>query len=387
MAAKESNLSCGRGSDALTRTASMNPELRLQCLRNLTDLLSRTFKEQFVFPALGHEDIGESFSQLADLWQQWLPQEALDTFQTAGYYTIEQSSAKYRIIFLNTNLWLNTADSRMLYRTGSSAIDNTKDPHGQWSWFESTLQNARKKKETVYIVGHTAPGVDDRESGAAALSERHNAKYLELIRLYSDIIRGQFFGHWHSDTFRVVYSDTGVPVSWIMMAPSVSPSRPGGPNNPGLRLYKFETDTGQILDYTQYYLNLPQANEIRKANWIVEYTLRQYYDLQEITAFSLHDLAERFTQSNNNAFVRYYAANMVSLPRDTEQVWGCGGPLNQACALRHYCTVTRLNPESFKECYSTYAYALASTGPSSPRLHLSPSLLLLLVCAELLWNR
>lgn len=62
----------------------------------------------------------------------------------------------------------------------------------------------------VYIVGHTPPGVDDHESGAAVLNERHNTKYLQVVRLYSDIIRGQFFGHWHSDTFRVIYSDTGI---------------------------------------------------------------------------------------------------------------------------------------------------------------------------------
>jgi len=62
----------------------------------------------------------------------------------------------------------------------------------------------------VYIVGHTPPGVDDHENGAAALNERHNTKYLQVVRLYSDIIRGQFFGHWHSDTFRVIYSDTGM---------------------------------------------------------------------------------------------------------------------------------------------------------------------------------
>jgi len=30
------------------------------------------------------------------------------------------------------------------------------------------------------------------------------------------------------------------------MAPSVTPSTVGGPNNPGLRLYKFETNTGQV---------------------------------------------------------------------------------------------------------------------------------------------
>ncbi|XP_017756235.1 PREDICTED: acid sphingomyelinase-like phosphodiesterase 3a [Eufriesea mexicana] len=373
--------------DALTRFTNMSAELRLQCLRNLTELLSRTFKEQFVFPALGHDDIGVSFSQHAELWKQWLPQEALDTFKSAGYYTIEQRSEKYRIIFLNTNLWLKTDDNRTLHRSGRSMIDNTQDPFNQWSWFQTTLDTARSKKETVYIVGHTPPGVDDRRSSAAVLSERHNTKYLQLIRQYSDIIRGQFFGHWHSDTFRVVYSDTGLPVSWIMMAPSISPNSLGGPSNPGLRLYKFETTTGQVLDYTQYYLNLPDANSIGTANWLVEYSLLEYYDLQEITAITLHDLADRFTQFNDHAFVRYYAANTVSLPREVEQIWGCGGPLNEACALHHYCTVTRLNPKSYRECYSLYAYALASTGPSTPQLYFSLHLLVLMVCAELLRNR
>ncbi|XP_050462261.1 acid sphingomyelinase-like phosphodiesterase 3a [Cataglyphis hispanica] len=375
--------------DALTRSAGagMSVELRLQCLRNLTDLLHRTFKGQFVFPALGHEDIGVNYTQLANLWQHWLPPEAVGTFIKAGYYTIEQRSKKYRIVFLNTNLWLNPVDSRMPHRVGSSTVDNTQDPFGQWSWFQSVLENARKKKETVYIVGHTPPGVDDHEIGAAALNEKHNTKYLQTVRLYSDIIRGQFFGHWHSDTFRVIYNDMGQPVSWIMMTPSVTPSAVGGPNNPGLRLYKFETNTGQILDYTQYYLNLPEANANGKANWMIEYSLLEYYELQEISAITLHDLADRFTQSNDYAFVRYYAANTVTLPREVEQIWGCGGPLNGVCALHHYCTVTRLNPDSYKECYSSYAYALASTANSIVRPYFALHLLSMLICAEVLNDR
>lgn len=71
-------------SDALTRTTGMNAELRLQCLRNLTDLLSRTFKGLFVFPVLGHDDT-VNFSQLAELWSTWLPQEALDTLKSGTY--------------------------------------------------------------------------------------------------------------------------------------------------------------------------------------------------------------------------------------------------------------------------------------------------------------
>lgn len=72
-------------SDALTGTVTLSDDQRMQCLKNLTDLLSRTFKAQFVFPALGHEDIGVSYSKLATLWQQWLPPEALDTFEKGTY--------------------------------------------------------------------------------------------------------------------------------------------------------------------------------------------------------------------------------------------------------------------------------------------------------------
>lgn len=37
------------------------------------------------------------------------------------------------------------------------------------------------------------------------------------------------------------------PISWAMIAPSVTPKRTNdGPNNPGLRLYKFDQDTGQV---------------------------------------------------------------------------------------------------------------------------------------------
>ncbi|XP_043678182.1 acid sphingomyelinase-like phosphodiesterase 3b isoform X1 [Vespula pensylvanica] len=376
--------------DALTRTA-MSGELRLQYLQNLTDLLSRTFKAQFVFPALGHEDIGVSFEQLSLLWQQWLPQEAMDTYLRAGYYTIEQSSEKYLIVFLNTNLWMDLSENRMAHRTSGITVDSSQDPFGQWHWFESVLKKARKEDKAVFIVGHTPPGVDDRESGAATLNERHNAKYLQVVRQNADIIRGQFFGHWHSDTFRVIYSDTGNPVSWIMIAPSITPNTPGGgPNNPGLRLYEFETGTGQVLDYKQYYLDLMEANKQGLADWKIEYSLLDYYKLKEITAISLHDLADRFTQTRDNAFVRYYAANTVSLQREVESIWGCGGPLNGVCALHHYCTVTRLNVNLFKQCYASYAYPLASRGISTTYRSLSLVhilLFLLLLFVNLLQNR
>lgn len=43
----------------------------------------------------------------------------------------------------------------------------------------------------------------------------------------------------------------------MFLSPAVSPKRTTTlPNNPGLRLYKFNTNTGKVLDYMQIYLDL-----------------------------------------------------------------------------------------------------------------------------------
>lgn len=49
----------------------------------------------------------------------------------------------------------------------------------------------------------------------------------------------------------------------------------------------------QVLDYTQYYLDLAAANRAGVAEWTAEYNLTQYYGLHDISAQSLHNLADK----------------------------------------------------------------------------------------------
>lgn len=66
----------------------------------------------------------------------------------------------------------------------------------------------------VYIVGHIPPGSDERQVGSqqnghTTFSEKNNLRYLRLVRKYSNVILGQFFGHLHSDSFRIIYNEIG----------------------------------------------------------------------------------------------------------------------------------------------------------------------------------
>uniref|UniRef100_A0A1A9VT24 Calcineurin-like phosphoesterase domain-containing protein n=1 Tax=Glossina austeni TaxID=7395 RepID=A0A1A9VT24_GLOAU len=69
--------------DGLSHSAHPMSELKkLEILRNITDLLGRTFSSQFVFPVLGHEDgTTTNFRHMGELWRHWLPTEALYTFE------------------------------------------------------------------------------------------------------------------------------------------------------------------------------------------------------------------------------------------------------------------------------------------------------------------
>ncbi|CAG9860991.1 unnamed protein product [Phyllotreta striolata] len=339
--------------DGMFHSARRLPETRqMELLQNLTDLLGKTFKSQFVFPALGHDD-PFSREELAKMWSRWLPTDSLKTFKTGGYYIFERKMLKLQIVVLNTNLMKRS--------------DTDPEANQQWVWLKNVLDKFRRNGETVYLVGHVPPGSNERQRGAASIPshfsyvDHHNRKYLEIVKNFSSIIAGQFFGHLHSDTFRVIYNNNGKPISWAMVSPSVTPRRTNdGPNNPGLRLYKFDKDTGQVYDYTQFYLDLSvaNANENRLAEWSVEYNFSTYYSINEISAGSLHALADKFTQDNpygNSVFNKYYRANSVRF--NTNPSTGC----DATCAHTHFCTITRVDYDQFQQCMQTAPSALSAS--------------------------
>ncbi|KAI5646430.1 acid sphingomyelinase-like phosphodiesterase 3a [Phthorimaea operculella] len=322
-------------------------ELKLEAVRNVTDVLSRTFSSQFVFPALGHNDPPPS-RRLVDMWMQWLPTEALQTFETGGYYTIEQSHSKLRIVVLNSVLWAG----------GATTTEGPQKGKAQWEWLEQVLSKARRKNEMVYIVAHAGPGVEERHTagsssaiGGGELTPAANSRLLFIIRQFSDVIAGQFYGHRHTDTFRLVYSSEGRPVSWALLAPSLTPRGAGSISNPGLRLYKFDSKTGKVLDYTQYYLDVTKGD----MHWAVEYNLTQYYQLRDVSAASLDGLAQRM-RNHHEILAKYLQALRVRHGNDASDC-------DSACTHVHYCAITRADYHDFRSCVRNPASALASRAP------------------------
>ena len=76
-------------------------------------------------------------------------------------------------------------------------------------------------------------------------------RYLDVVAQYHGVISGQLFAHHHTDSVKLFTSQTShLPVSLALLVPGVSPMKSTlatetGANNPGLRLVKFNTTSGQ----------------------------------------------------------------------------------------------------------------------------------------------
>ena len=115
-----------------------------------------------------------------------------------------------------------------------------------------------------------------------------------------------------------------------------------GANNPGIRLYSYSRNTGEILDFTQFYLNLSAANMHQRADWLEEYTIRQTYGIDDITANSLLSLVDTFSQNSSDKFDKYYTYSSVSVDLDAT----CTGK----CKRHHICGILYIDYDKFELC-------------------------------------
>uniref|UniRef100_A0A3B3ZKD0 Sphingomyelin phosphodiesterase C-terminal domain-containing protein n=1 Tax=Periophthalmus magnuspinnatus TaxID=409849 RepID=A0A3B3ZKD0_9GOBI len=254
----------------------------------------------------------------------------------SGFYTEELlNRTGYRMIVLNTNL----------YYDQNKETKGVEDPAGQFAWADHILTEAANKKEKVYIIGHVPPGFFEKKRSKPWFTAKFNQQYLKLIQKHHAVILGQFFGHHHTDSFRMIYNSDGSPVSTIFLTPGVTPWKttlPGvadGANNPGIRLFEYDTETLLVKDMVTYYLNLTFANKAQE-RWEKEYRLTESFRVSDASPHSMHKVLERI--ANDNCYLqKYYEYNSVSY-----DLTEC----NEDCRIDHVCAAREVDFSRYEHC-------------------------------------
>uniref|UniRef100_A0A8C6F8A1 Acid sphingomyelinase-like phosphodiesterase 3b n=1 Tax=Monodon monoceros TaxID=40151 RepID=A0A8C6F8A1_MONMO len=223
----------------------------LQIVESLTELFREAFPDTKVYAALGNHDFhpknqfpagsNNIYNRVAELWRPWLSNESIALFKEGAFYSekLPGPSAAGRIVVLNTNL----------YYSNNEQTAGMADPGQQFQWLDDVLTNASQAGEMVYIIGHVPPGFFEKTRNKAWFREGPNQEYLKVVRKHHRVIAGQFFGHHHTDSFRMFYDDAGAPISVMFLTPGVTPWKttlPGvvnGANNPAIRMFEYDRAT------------------------------------------------------------------------------------------------------------------------------------------------
>ncbi|KAM4871807.1 acid sphingomyelinase-like phosphodiesterase 3b [Thomomys bottae] len=350
---------------------SLGEEAVLEIVRRLTTLIREVFPNTKVFAALGNHDfhpknqfpVGSNniYNQVAELWRPWLSNESIALFKEGAFYSekLPGPSRAGRIVVLNTNL----------YYSNNEQTAGMADPGQQFQWLEEVLSNAAQVGEMVYIIGHVPPGFFEKTQNKAWFREDFNEAYLQVVRRHHHVIAGQFFGHHHTDSFRMFYDDTGAPISVMFLTPGVTPWKttlPGvvnGANNPGIRVFKYNRDTLNVQDMLTYFMNLSLANTQQTQRWELEYQLTEAYQVPDASTRSMQEALSRIA-GDPDILQRYYVYNSVSY--DT-------GPCQGDCPKEHVCAMQQV-------AFHTYTTCLRASGAA-----LAPGLAVLVSLHVLVW--
>jgi len=160
------------------------------------------------------------------------------------------------------------------------------DPGGMLAWLNNTLATAEANNESVYILGHIP-------SGSSDCLDQWSARFRALIDRYSFVIRGQFFGHTHSDFYQLYksYIDNST-IGMAFVAPSMTTN---SERVPSFRVYEVDMETKIPIDYTEYWLNLTYYNDNLELDleWYVAYSFLEEYGMPDMSFASYDNITER----------------------------------------------------------------------------------------------
>ncbi|KAJ8941450.1 hypothetical protein NQ318_016890 [Aromia moschata] len=297
-------------------------------------ILYETFPNIQILPAVGnHESVPTNvfapddqyiqeakfsnqwlYTLLSKVWRAWLPNESLRTVEKQGYYSYSVSK-RFRVISLNSNV---------CYIFNWWVLHNTTFLNEQLSFLSNELQEAEEHEEFVHIITHIPVGNKE-------CIEPWEVAYNSLVKRFSHIIKGQFYGHTHTDEIKIFYDDYGTPVNVGYNGGSLTPYTK---YNPNYKLMTVDPNTYDILNIDTYTFNLTHANLFSDfgPEWFRLYSMKEGYGLDDLSPASIDNLAKHFLTNTQLAsrYWRYYVRQGDASLKD-----GC----NKACLKEIVCNI------------------------------------------------
>jgi sphingomyelin phosphodiesterase acid-like 3 len=237
-----------------------------------------------IYPVLGNNDAYEDYQvepngkllkQQAEIWSGLIHDKSnhktfTSEFPLAGYYSVLlPNTDNQRLIVLDSVLFSRHIDGKEAKLAALIELN----------WLHSKLAAAAAHHENVIIAYHIPIGVDvyaTLKSYLKTVEEfwqpSDNAAFEALVREYASNIKIILAGHIHMDNFEIMNREN-LPVA-LSFTPSISPIYG---NNPGFKVYTYDSNTFAVKNFTTYYYPLADAAVAANPEWKKEYNFNLTY--------------------------------------------------------------------------------------------------------------
>jgi sphingomyelin phosphodiesterase acid-like 3 len=262
-------------------------------------------------------------------------EEAERDFAVGGYFGIRLPAPieNTRLLVLNDSF---------MSRRYQTCIDK-EDPApaaAQIAWLEQQLDEARRNKGKVWVMGHIPPGVDAYSTATNAKDICNGGKptmFLssetlpEVLAQYGDVIRLVIFAHTHMDEMRLLEPAKTSAVESGVAVKLVASISPIDGNNPSFTVAQIEPRSAALKDYRVFVASNQTGVD---AGWEEEYDYAKTYHEPDFTATSVKELIGEFDadatgqSSESQSFMRNFGTGMGA--RELNLFWP-----QYVCALKN----------------------------------------------------
>ena len=216
-------------------------------------------------------------------------------FAAEGYFSVSlPAPIEHTRLLVLDNVFMSRR-----YTTCSGKEDGSAAA-AQIAWLEKQLDEARRNKEHIWVMGHIPPGVDAYATASKGLSicaGKAPTMFLstealpETLAKYGDVIQLVILGHTHMDELRLLMPENGGADARGVAVKMVGSISPINGNNPSFTVAKIDAATGALKDYKV----IAASNQTGiDATWSEEYDFAQVYKEPDFTAASLKSLIAAF---------------------------------------------------------------------------------------------
>ena len=183
-----------------------------------------------------------------------------------------------RVLMLNTVIFCCSTQKSWPVYDSDDGISQTVAANLQLNWMKQELKAARKANDAVIISMHIPPGLDAYGGNYNWLetdiyydsTTRERVPILneviQMVQGNSDNIVGLFTSHTHMEELKGFYDTNNQLIELAISTPGVSINHD---NNPGMKVFEYDSKSYELMDFTTYYAKpyLNASGEYAWDNW------------------------------------------------------------------------------------------------------------------------